>query len=55
MTFLIGKDGVVYEKDLGKGTEATAKVISEYNPGDGWKRVSDDERSEKTQGTRTSN
>jgi Protein of unknown function (DUF2950) len=39
MTFLIGKDGIVYEKDLGEGTVATARAIKEYNPADGWKPV----------------
>jgi DUF2950 family protein len=35
MTFLVGKDGVVYQKDLGDKTAETAAAISEYNP-DGW-------------------
>src|SRR5262245_8160640 len=39
MTFLIGKDGIVYEKDLGKGTVDTAVAITDYNPADGWKPV----------------
>jgi hypothetical protein len=39
MTFLIGTDGIVYEKDLGEGTVAAATAITEYNPGDGWKPV----------------
>jgi Protein of unknown function (DUF2950) len=39
MTFLIGKDGIVYEKDLGKGTVDAAVAITEYNPNDGWKPV----------------
>jgi len=39
MTFLIGTDGVVYEKDLGPKTVASAIAITEYNPGDGWKPV----------------
>jgi hypothetical protein len=41
MTFLIGKDGIVYQKDLGKGTVETAMAITEYNPGDGWKPVNE--------------
>jgi hypothetical protein len=36
MTFLVGTDGVVYEKDLGKKTEAVAKSLKEYNLGAGW-------------------
>ena len=39
MTFLIGTDGTVYEKDLGPKTADTAAAITEYNPGDGWKPV----------------
>jgi hypothetical protein len=39
MSFLIGKDGVLYDKDLGKRTADTAAAITEYNPGDGWKPV----------------
>ena len=36
MTFLVGTDGVVYQKDLGDKTAETAVAITEYNPGDGW-------------------
>lgn len=36
MAFLVGKDGVVYEKDLGGTTAETAAAITDYNPGDGW-------------------
>src|SRR5271155_3078701 len=32
MTFMVGEDGVVYQKDLGKKTEASAKAMKEYNP-----------------------
>jgi hypothetical protein len=39
MTFLIGPDGIVYEKDLGPKTVDTAAAMTEYNPGDGWKPV----------------
>jgi hypothetical protein len=35
MTFLVGKDGVVYQKDLGDKTAETAAAIVEYDP-DGW-------------------
>jgi hypothetical protein len=37
MTFLLGTDGIVYEKDLGPQTAAAAVAMTEYNPGDGWK------------------
>lgn len=37
MTFVVGTDGVVYQKDLGEKTADIASAITEYNPGDGWK------------------
>jgi hypothetical protein len=36
MTFVIGKDGIVYQKDLGEGTTEAAAALTEYNLGDGW-------------------
>ncbi len=39
MTFIVGKDGVVYQKDLGEKTTETAEGMSEYNPGDGWSQA----------------
>jgi hypothetical protein len=36
MTFVIGKDGTVYQKDLGEKTADLASAMAEYNPGDGW-------------------
>ena len=36
MTFLIGKDGVIYQKDLGEKTTDQGGTITEYNPGEGW-------------------
>ncbi len=37
MTFVVGKEGIVYQRDLGEKTADAALAISEYNPGDGWK------------------
>ncbi len=37
MTFIIGTDGVVYQKDLGEKTADAAAAITEYNPDDSWK------------------
>lgn len=37
MTFIVGKDGIVYQKDLGEKTVELAQAMAEYNPGDGWK------------------
>jgi hypothetical protein len=39
MTFLVGQDGMVYEKDLGPKTEALAKALKEYNPNSSWHKV----------------
>jgi hypothetical protein len=36
MTFIVGKDGVVYQKDLGEKTTELAAGLTEYDPGDGW-------------------
>jgi hypothetical protein len=36
MTFMVGKDGIIYQKDLGEKTKDAAAAIAEYNPGDGW-------------------
>jgi len=38
MTFLVSDDGVVYQKDLGKKTEALAKGMKEFNPDASWKK-----------------
>lgn len=38
-SFLVGADGVVYEKDLGPKTKAEAEKIEAYEPLDGWKPV----------------
>ncbi|MGA8490435.1 MAG: DUF2950 domain-containing protein [Terriglobales bacterium] len=39
MTFIVGTDGVVYQRDLGEKTESIALATAEYNPGDGWNSV----------------
>jgi hypothetical protein len=39
MTFIVGKDGVVYEKDLGENSADAAATIAAYNPGEGWSVV----------------
>jgi hypothetical protein len=39
MTFIIGEDGVIYEKDLGKKTEAAARTMKEYNPNSSWRKT----------------
>ena len=39
MTFIINQDGVLYEKDLGPETAATAKKMSLYDPDPSWVKV----------------
>jgi len=41
MTFLVNQDGVVYQKNLGKNTEKTAKAIKMYDPDSTWKKVAE--------------
>jgi hypothetical protein len=36
MTFMVGTDGTVYQKDLGENTAGLAAAITEYDLGDGW-------------------
>jgi hypothetical protein len=36
MTFILSRDGVVYEKDLGQNTVDVAASIKAYNPDNGW-------------------
>jgi hypothetical protein len=37
MTFIVDKDGVVYQKDLGGKTVDLAQAMAEYDPSDSWK------------------
>jgi hypothetical protein len=37
-TFVVGADGVLYEKDLGKKTETIAKSMKELNPDSSWQK-----------------
>ena len=39
MTFIVGQDGVVYQKDLGKDTATAATRLREYNPDSSWTAV----------------
>lgn len=41
MTFVVNHEGVIYQKDLGKGTQKTARAIKAFNPGPGWEKVHD--------------
>jgi hypothetical protein len=40
MTFVVGQDGVVYQKDLGKDTATQALRLAEYDPDKSWTAVS---------------
>ena len=42
MTFMVGPDGVVYEKDLGSDTLKTFQSMDKYNPDKTWKVTEDD-------------
>jgi Protein of unknown function (DUF2950) len=44
MTFVVGIDGVVYQKDLGKKTDLHAKDMKEYNPDSSWQKVEDQQQ-----------
>ena len=39
MTFMVNHDGVVYEKDLGKGTAKIAKAMTSFDPDKTWQKV----------------
>ncbi len=38
MTFIMGQDGTIYEKDLGPTTDKLAEQIDQYNPDSTWKK-----------------
>ena len=42
-TFMVGPDGIVYEKDLGKDTLKTFQSMEKYNPDKTWQETDDDE------------
>ena len=46
MTFIVSKDGVVYQKDLGKKTDILAKAMKEYNPNSSWQKAEDQQEGE---------
>jgi hypothetical protein len=48
MTFIVNQDGVVYQKDLGKNTDALVKAMLEYNPNSTWQKA--EEQQEETAG-----
>ena len=53
MTFIVGPDGVVYEKDLGPDTLKTFQSMDKYNPDKTWKVTEDDVEDDQRTGFRT--
>jgi hypothetical protein len=41
MTFIVGADGIVYQKDLGKKTEILGKAMKEYDLNSTWQKAED--------------
>ncbi len=41
MTFIVNQDGVVFQKDLGEGTEAAVNAMNAYDPDSTWVAVVD--------------
>jgi hypothetical protein len=48
MTFMVGPDGIVYEKDLGPDTLKTFQSMDKYNPDKTWKVTEDDVEDDST-------
>ena len=42
-TFIVNQDGVVYEKDQGPNSAATARSMESFDPGQGWTKIQDEE------------
>jgi Protein of unknown function (DUF2950) len=42
MTFIVNQDGTVYQKDLGKKTEALGQAMQEYNPDSSWSEAEEE-------------
>jgi len=49
-TFIVGPDGVVYEKDLGPDTLKTFQSMDKYNPDKTWKVTEDDVEDDSSEG-----
>jgi Protein of unknown function (DUF2950) len=52
MTFIVGSDGVVYEKDLGKKTESEAKAMKSFDPNSSWHRAEQEQEATNAQTTK---
>ena len=42
MTFLVGPQGIVYQKDLGEGTESAAAKLTAFDPDESWDPTRDE-------------
>src|SRR5215211_3140548 len=51
MTFIVGPDGIVYEKDLGPDTLKTFQSMDKYNPDKTWKITEDDVEEDQDHGS----
>jgi hypothetical protein len=52
MTFIVGSNGVVHEKDLGKKTETEAKAIKSFNPDSSWHQAESEQAATNAQTTK---
>lgn len=39
MTFIVNQSGVIYQKDIGKGTDTIAPAMTNFDPDNSWKKV----------------
>jgi len=42
MTFIISHAAKLYQRDMGKSSAAIGAAMTTYNPGPGWKEVTDE-------------
>lgn len=42
MTFIVNRDGIAYEKDLGQETPAAVQAVKQFDPDDTWRAVQTD-------------
>ena len=51
MTFIVNKEGVVSQKDLGPKTDVVVKAINGYDPNSSWVKIEQQEESADNQPT----
>jgi len=49
MTFIVGSNGVVYEKDLGKNTESIVRAMKKFDPDSSWHKSEDEQEQSASQ------